>query len=232
VIQQANQERSSALATNNPSQMSDTATAAYYRQLVQINQALVAQGATSINLIRLTWGPINVSGTTATANASEAWTTTFSDGTTNESSDTNVYTLVQQNGTWLIESDQQTPTASTQATPGTGAQTAPSTPVPAAPVGANTSHNWSGYAATAGTYTGVTGTGAGSVAGSDELLFYAWAITSYIYVSSSRRPRSAISCIKPPSAGRRFRACSWSSHSLIPDRAVGAEAGCPGAWPR
>jgi hypothetical protein len=153
VIQQANQEQTAALAGNNPSLMSDTATAAYYRQLVQTNQALVAQGATSLALIRLNWGPINVTGTTATATTSEAWTTTFSDGTTTESSDTNVYTLVQQNGTWLIEADQQqTASASAQATP------APQTPVPAVSVGQNTSHNWSGYAATSGTYTGVTGT--------------------------------------------------------------------------
>jgi Peptidase A4 family len=157
VIQQANQEQAAALATNTPSQMSDTATAAYDRQLVQANQALLAQGATSINLIRLSWGPINVTGSTATATTSEAWTTTFNDGTTAESSATNVYTLVQQNGTWLIESDQQTPTASAQATPGAATQPAPQTPVPAVPAGQNTSHNWSGYAATSGTYTGVTG---------------------------------------------------------------------------
>jgi hypothetical protein len=157
VIQQANQEQVAALAGNNPSLMSDTATAAYYRQLVQANQALAAQGATSIDLIRLSWGPINVNGSTATATTSEAWTTTFNDGTTAESSDTNVYTLVQQSGTWLIEADQQSPSASAQATPGAAAQPA-QTPVPAIPVGQNTSHNWSGYAATSGTYTGVTGT--------------------------------------------------------------------------
>jgi hypothetical protein len=34
VIQQANQQQAAALTTNTPSQMSDTATAAYYRQLV------------------------------------------------------------------------------------------------------------------------------------------------------------------------------------------------------
>jgi hypothetical protein len=158
VIQKSNQEQAAALAGNNPSLMSDTATAAYYRQLVQINQSLVAQGATSIDLIRLSWGPINVTGSTATATTSEAWITTFSDGTTAESSDTNVYTLAQQNGTWVIEADQQAAPASVQATPGTGAQPAPQTPVPAIPVSQNTSHNWSGYAATSGTYTGVTGT--------------------------------------------------------------------------
>src|SRR4051812_37465212 len=45
VIQQANQEQTAALANNNPSLMSDTATAAHYRQLTLINQALVTQGA-------------------------------------------------------------------------------------------------------------------------------------------------------------------------------------------
>jgi hypothetical protein len=158
VIQQADQEQAAALATNTPSQMRDTATAAYYRQLVQTNQSLAAQGVTSIALIRMSWGPINVSGTTATATTTEVWDTTFSDGTTTESSETNVYTLVQQNGIWLIESDQQTPTASVQATPGIATQPGPQTPVPAIPVGQNTSHNWAGYAATSGTYTGVTGT--------------------------------------------------------------------------
>jgi hypothetical protein len=158
VIQQANQEQAAALATNTPSQMSDTATAVYYRQLVQTNQSLAAQGATSIALIRVSWGPINVTGSTATATTTEVWDTTFSDGTTTESSDTNVYTLVQQNGIWLIESDQQTPTASAQATPGVTTQPAPQTPVPAISVGQNTSHNWAGYAATSGTYSGVTGT--------------------------------------------------------------------------
>jgi hypothetical protein len=123
-----------------------------------MNQALVGQGATSIALIRLNWGPINVTGNTATATTSEAWTTTFNDGTTAESSDTNVYTLVQQNGTWLIEADQQSASASAQATPGVAAQPAPQTPVPAVQPGQNTSHNWSGYASTSGTFTGVTGT--------------------------------------------------------------------------
>ena len=158
VIQQANQEQAAALAGNDPSQMSDTATAAYYRQLVQINQALIAQGATSIDLIHLSWGPINVTGSSATATTSEVWTTTFSDGTTAESSDTNVYTLVQQNGTWLIQADQQTAPASAHATPGVVTPPGPQTPVPAVSVGQNTSHNWAGYATTSGTYTGVTGT--------------------------------------------------------------------------
>jgi hypothetical protein len=164
VIQRANDEQAQALASGDPSPMSDTATAAYYRQLVQTDQALAAQGATSMKLIQLNWGPITIDGSTATATTSETWITTFSDGTTTESTDTNVYTLVQQGGTWLIEADQQPSSASAQATPGVGgqgpapAQPTPQAPSPAVPPGQNTSQNWSGYMATSGRYTGVTGT--------------------------------------------------------------------------
>jgi hypothetical protein len=48
VIQLADSEHARALANNDPSVMSDTATAAYYRQLVQINQQMAAQGVTTI----------------------------------------------------------------------------------------------------------------------------------------------------------------------------------------
>ncbi|HEV7662048.1 MAG TPA: hypothetical protein VGQ62_00840, partial [Chloroflexota bacterium] len=126
VIQQANAEQAQALATANPALMTDTATAAYYRQLVQTNQGLVAQGATAIILNQLTWGAVSVTGTTATANTTEEWTTTYSDGTTARSISPNVYTLVDQSGSWLIETDQQPTT-----TPATGVQP---TPVPVAPV--------------------------------------------------------------------------------------------------
>jgi hypothetical protein len=159
VIQQSNTEQAQALASGNPAVMSDTATAAYYRQMVQANQGLASQGVTSIELTRLNWGPISVSGSSATASTTETWITTFSDGTTTESTDSNVYTLVQQAGTWLIEADQtQPPAASTPGTPGVGVQPTPQAPVPAVGVGANTSHNWSGYAATGGRYTAVSGT--------------------------------------------------------------------------
>jgi len=164
VIQRANDERAQALASGDPSLMSDTATAAYYRQLVQTNQALAARGATSIRLTQLNWGPITIDGSTATVTTSETWITTFSDGTTTESTDANVYTLVQQGGAWVIEADQHPAPASAQATPGVGgpapapAQPTPQAPPPAIPVGQDTSHNWSGYRATSGRYTGVTGT--------------------------------------------------------------------------
>jgi len=197
VIQKANAEQIQAIATQNPALMSDTATPAHYQQLVQINQNLVAQSVIKIELTNLAWGPITINGTTATATSYETWVTTFSDSTTMQSTDTNVYTLVQQNGSWIIQDDQQ-PTAATPSTgqppaaqpasgtPGQPAATAPGQPagiVPSQPAGAapsqpsapapvapvapiapvspntqGTSHNWSGYAATSGSYTGVTGT--------------------------------------------------------------------------
>jgi len=160
VIQQANQEQSQALATGDPSVMSDTATAAYYRQLMQTNQALATAGVTNITLTQLTWGPIQINGTSATATTSETWLTEFSDGTTVQSTDTNMYTLTNQGGVWLIASDSH-PAPSTPAVGGQTppmAQPTPQAPAPMVPAGQNTSHNWSGYAATGGQFTGVTGT--------------------------------------------------------------------------
>jgi hypothetical protein len=175
VIQRANAEQAQAIASQNPSVMSDTATQAHYQQLVQINQNLLAQGVTNIRLTSLTWGPITINGATATATSYETWVTTFSDSTTMQSTDTNVYTLVQQGGSWIIQDDQQptatptTPTTPSQPTPSQPAPAVPGqptapvapqpAPLPAAPGAQNVSHNWSGYAATAGqTYTGVSAT--------------------------------------------------------------------------
>src|SRR5882762_4624786 len=107
--------------------MSDTATQAHYQQLVQINQNLLAQGVTSIRLANLTWGPITINGSTATATSYETWVTTFSDSTTMQSTDTNVYTLLQQNGSWIIQDDQQ-PTATTPSTGQPAAQPTPGVP--------------------------------------------------------------------------------------------------------
>jgi Peptidase A4 family len=165
VIQRANNEQAQAIATQNPSVMSDTATPAHYQQLVQLNQNLITQGVRSIQLTNLSWGPVTINGTTATATSYETWVTTFSDSTTMQSTDTNVYTLVQQNGSWVIQDDQHP--APTPGQPAVTAPSQPSAPTPVAPVapvapvspGAQgTSHNWSGYAATRGSYTGVTGT--------------------------------------------------------------------------
>jgi hypothetical protein len=160
VIQMSNSEQAQAVASRDPSLMSDTATGSYYRSLQQTYRDLVSQGAVSIELTNLTWGAITASGSTATASTVETWVTTFSDGTTDQSSDPNVYTLVNQGGTWLIQDDRQSTAASParQLTPGPAGQSQP-TPVPTlAANGQDTSRNWSGYAASGGTYTGVSGT--------------------------------------------------------------------------
>jgi hypothetical protein len=158
VIQRSNTEQVQAIASNDPSVMSDTATGSYYRQLQQAYRNLVSQGATSIQLTNLSWGAITVGDTVATANTTETWLTTFGDGTTDQSTDANMYSLVNQAGNWLIQGDQQ-PTSASPALQGTPGPSAQPQPVPTvASDGQDTSRNWSGYAATGHTYTGISGT--------------------------------------------------------------------------
>jgi hypothetical protein len=140
--------------------MSDTATGKYYREIEQPYRDLVSQGATSIQLTNVTWGAITVDGTAATAKTTETWVTTFSDGTTDQSTDGNVYSLVNQGGSWLIQDDQQPTTASSaqQVTPVPDSQPRPAPTPTTLADGQDTSRNWSGYAATGGTYTAISGT--------------------------------------------------------------------------
>jgi hypothetical protein len=135
--------------------MSDTSTAAYYRQQAQVTQSLAADGVTSLALTQLTWGPISVDGSTATAtaNTSETWRTTYADGTTTLTTANNVYTLVERNGTWLIDASRRVAAPSTTATP-----VPTQVPAPALSVGRYNSNNWSGYVAAGGPYTSVSGT--------------------------------------------------------------------------
>lgn len=148
VIQKANQEQAEALAQNNAAVMQDTATRDYYGRLVQTNQDLKANGVTAIELQNIAWGPVRISGATARAATDETWRTTFSDGTIDQSTDRNVYALVQQNGAWKIQADVH-PDSEIQI-PAPGQTTAPN--------GQQGSLNWSGYQATGGTFTAVNGT--------------------------------------------------------------------------
>jgi hypothetical protein len=54
---------------------------------------------------------------TAAATAAESWHASFNDGTGADSKAINVYTLVQESGTWLIEADRRVaaPAATTPA---------------------------------------------------------------------------------------------------------------------
>ena len=175
VIQHGDEEQAQAFASNDPTVMQDTSTADFYQTQITANQDLRSNGVTDIKLVNIEWGPITVNGSSAAATAWETWTTTYSDGTTEQSRDRNVYTLVQQNGAWVISVDDH-PDSNIAGTPGSSNPSAPAnptTPGNSAPGGPRTrpgnptqprvpsqdvSQNWSGYAATGGTYTAVNGT--------------------------------------------------------------------------
>jgi hypothetical protein len=110
----------------------------------------------AIALVNVEWGPIGVNAPQATATTWETWTTTYDDGTTDESRDRNVYTLVLSGDSWLIASDSH-PDATPSAAASPGDVPPPSAlPAPTAAPGASMSRNWAGYAATGGQFTGVS----------------------------------------------------------------------------
>jgi peptidase A4-like protein len=157
VVQRANEAQVQAYARNDPTLMRATATTSYYQELVQTNQGLQSSGAQSIALINLEWVGVTISGTTANAVTNETWRTTYADGSVADSTDRNEYTLVLQAGAWKISADVQPTTQII--TPGTGSGTAPSVTQPGTPATVtSSSSNWSGYAASGGTFTSVTAT--------------------------------------------------------------------------
>jgi hypothetical protein len=168
VIQRANAEQVEAFTRNDPSVMQDTSTSSYYQQSVQINQDLAANGVTAIKLVGIEWGPLTVRNpNTVQATTFESWQTTFADGHTDvQNRDRNVYTLVKENGTWKIQADDHPDDQLNQSGGGTPAPgSSVTTPVPnSSPLptltglSRNESQNWSGYAATGGTFTAVSGT--------------------------------------------------------------------------
>ena len=161
MIQQANAEQQRAFAAQDPTIMSDTATDDYYAELVQTNQDLAANGVSAIALVDLQWGTIAQQGTTsAQATTIETWRTTYSDGSADQASEQNVYTLDLAGGAWKIQADAHPDTTTVQPVAG-GVGTSAQTTVPPAPTttgDVSESSNWSGYAATGGTVTAVSGT--------------------------------------------------------------------------
>jgi Peptidase A4 family len=189
VIQRGDDEQAQAFAANDPSVMADTATTDFYQQQVAVDRDLRSNGVSDIKLVTIEWGAITINGNSASATAFETWSTTYSDGSTEQSRDRNVYTLVQDNGTWKVSADDHpddnvgtggSPSAAIPGGQGNGNPGSPggqgtgnpggrgrATPVPSGqpqpsqprvPRGQNTSQNWSGYTATGGTFTSVTGT--------------------------------------------------------------------------
>ena len=130
VIQRGNFEQEQAIANRNPSVMRDTSTDAYYQDLTQTNQDMLQSGVTSIKLDGLDWGPITVNGATASATTDETWTANYSDGTSDQSTDRNVYSLVQQNDQWLIQADEHPDSSGGSPSPNAQGGQTPSTPIP------------------------------------------------------------------------------------------------------
>jgi hypothetical protein len=159
VIQRSNEEQAQAIAAKDPSLMADTVTADHFQDLAQTNQNLLDSGVVSIKLAKLEWGAVAVDGSTATATTYETWTTTLSDGTVDQSRDRNDYSLVLDAGAWKIKTNDHPDSAQAGGRPNPNASSPPpqTRPFPF-PDNQNTSHNWSGYAATGGNFTSVTGT--------------------------------------------------------------------------
>ncbi|HUQ42251.1 MAG TPA: G1 family glutamic endopeptidase [Candidatus Limnocylindrales bacterium] len=152
-IERANQAQATAFNSGNAAVMRDTATDDFYAQLVEANRGLASSGVRSIELVSIDYSGISVDGANATATTLETWRSTYSDGSADEATARNDYTLVLQSGAWKIATNEQ-PSAVLQ--PGPPSQTDPS--VPAAASSVSTSSNWSGYSASGGSFTSVTGT--------------------------------------------------------------------------
>jgi hypothetical protein len=118
VITQVNQAQVEAIKSNNPQVMAATATSEFYQDQVANNQDLVTNGVTAISLVNIEWGPIMVNGNVATAQDYETWSTTFQDGTTEQSRDRNIYTLINDNGTWKVQADDHPDQSATNGAPG------------------------------------------------------------------------------------------------------------------
>jgi hypothetical protein len=158
VIETADRAQEKAFATGNPSVMRDTATANYYDELTQINSDLARGGVTGFTLVGIAWGDVTISGTTAAATAYETWRTTYTDGSQDQRTDRNDYALVLDGGAWKIQADVQPSAQGVTPGPGTAPQTQPDTTSTTPARISDTSSNWSGYVASGGTYTSITGT--------------------------------------------------------------------------
>ena len=154
-VTRANEAQAKAFNTGDSTLMRGTATADFYTQLVGVNRDLYAGGVTQIEIVSTDFQSVTVNGSSANATTYETWRSTYNDGSNEETTARNDYTLVLDGTAWRIATDDQ-PSAVLQ--PG-GPQTQPDTTTPSsAAISSDTSTNWSGYAATGGTFTSVTGT--------------------------------------------------------------------------
>lgn len=151
VLERANAAQAEAFATKTPGLMRNTSTDRHYQEMVETNRSLASAGVRTIELVQIELGDVRVDGIAAQATTIETWRTTYADGSVNEQTDRNEYTLVNEGGAWKISANVQ---------PAARAIAPAPEPVPAlAPVAAaSRSTNWSGYAASGRNYTSVTGT--------------------------------------------------------------------------
>jgi hypothetical protein len=153
VIQRANDAQAKAYNTGDNSGMKATATDSFYQQLLGTNRDLARAGVTKIEIVSTDFESVSIDGTSAKATTMETWRTSYQDGSSDEQSARNVYSLVLAAGGWKVDSDDQ-PSGLEQPAP----QTSTDTGTPTATTSSSTSSNWSGYAANGGGYTSVTGT--------------------------------------------------------------------------
>jgi len=154
VIDASNEAQAKAFNTGNPSLMKANATDSFYTQLVQTNRDLASSGVTAIDIVSTDYVSVSVDGAKAKATTNETWRSSYRDGTSDESTNRNDYTLVLVGSTWKVDGDDQ-PTGLVQPAPQTRPGTGPTGP---AATSFSTSSNWSGYVATGGKFTSVTGT--------------------------------------------------------------------------
>ena len=155
VIERGNATQSRAIALRDPTEVGDHAVDAYQARLARTNRTLLASGVTTIELVNMDWGPINVDGPTASATTFETWRTSYATGPTEFARDRNVYALVRDDdGAWRVAGNEH-PDGRARPAPVEPDGSDPGVDVPA---GQSTSSNWAGYAARGGTFTSVSGT--------------------------------------------------------------------------
>lgn len=154
VIESANEGQVKAFASGDDSALRSATTRSYYDEIAGINTELASMGVVGFTLVGIDWGDVSVDRDKATATAYETWRTTYSDGSRDQRTDQNDYTLVRESDGWKVAANVQ-PSARGIA-PTQPDQTQPDTTTPARI--SDTSSNWSGYVANGGTYTSVAGT--------------------------------------------------------------------------
>ena len=122
VIEKADHEQEDAVAAHDVSIMADTNTARNFAIMVQDNQEFAQQGVVGIRLMKLEWGPINItSPDTATAVNWETWEQTDANGNTISAREHEIFKLIKVGQSWKIDQitypDQQQPSASRAGTP-------------------------------------------------------------------------------------------------------------------